>query len=172
MGISLQSCESLRCLRRRHPDTIDMVSVLRGDGLIRRDTLTIDLTSCRNDLLVFVKDLCLSAVAPLNLACRIVMVTYYHAWDGLREDPWWGLGGARGVRWWGCAGYSLCPLSAHQHKQKNLKAQHKLPGKKESAFRIFFLCMWEERGGSCLCCQNKHVYTPVIAAGVRETCWN
>ena len=119
----------------------------------------------------------LSEVVALYLITIIFLVThsnYNLIWILFHQAEDWQAGQRteRGVRWWGCAGYSLCPLSAHQHKQKNLKAQHKLPGKKESAFRIFFLCMWEERGGSCLCCQNKHVYTPVIAAGVRETCWN
>lgn len=41
------------------PAAIDGVSELRGDVLINLDTMGIDLTSCCNDLLVFVKDHCL-----------------------------------------------------------------------------------------------------------------
>lgn len=50
------------CHRHHHcaHAAIDGVSELRGDVLINSDTLGIDLTSCCNDLLVFVKDRCLS----------------------------------------------------------------------------------------------------------------
>lgn len=55
--------------------TIDRVSELRGDVLINLDTLGIDLTSCCNDLLVFVKDHCLSGPWLVRRACLIVMET-------------------------------------------------------------------------------------------------
>lgn len=54
---------------------IDGVSELRGDVLINLDTLGIDLTSCCNDLLVFVKDHCLSGLQLMCRACLIVMET-------------------------------------------------------------------------------------------------
>lgn len=57
------------------PASIDTVSGLRGDALISRDTLSIDLTSCCNDPLVLVKDHCLSRLALMHLECRIVMET-------------------------------------------------------------------------------------------------
>lgn len=80
MGISLQSSE-----RTHTAATIDTVSELRGDGLIRRDTLSIDLTSGRNDLLVFVKDHCLSGLALMCGTCRIVMETVVRTEPGLRR---------------------------------------------------------------------------------------
>ncbi len=57
------------------PAAIDRVSELRGDVLINLDTLGIDLTSCCNDLLVFVKDHCLSGPQLMRCACLIVMET-------------------------------------------------------------------------------------------------
>lgn len=48
MGISLQWWESAAT----GPATIDRVSAARGDALISRDTLGIDLTSRRNDPLL------------------------------------------------------------------------------------------------------------------------
>ena len=57
------------------PAAIDGVSELRGDVLINLDTLGIDLTSCCNDLLVFVKDHCLSGPQLMRRACLIVMET-------------------------------------------------------------------------------------------------
>lgn len=57
------------------PAAIDGVSELRGDVLINLDTLGIDLTSCCNDLLVFVKDHCLSGTRVMRRACLIVMET-------------------------------------------------------------------------------------------------
>lgn len=60
---------------RHRPASIDTVSGLRGDALIRQDTLNIDLTSCRNDPLVLVKDHCLSELALMHLECCIVMET-------------------------------------------------------------------------------------------------
>lgn len=59
----------------RAPAAIDRVSELREDVLINLDTLGIDLTSCCNDLLVFVKDHCLSGPQPMRRACLIVMET-------------------------------------------------------------------------------------------------
>lgn len=97
MGISLQSSE-----RTHTAATIDTVSELRGDGLIRRDTLSIDLTSGRNDLLVFVKDHCLSGLALMCGTCRIVMETV------IRTDP--GLWRAKGSRGGGGMGDGGAPL--------------------------------------------------------------
>lgn len=57
------------------PTAIDGVSELRGDVLINLDTLGIDLTSCCNDLLVCVKDHCLSGPQLMRWACLIVMET-------------------------------------------------------------------------------------------------
>ena len=81
-----ESLVQLSCLTDRHfspimgvcrhrPASIDTVSGLRGDALISEDTLNIDLTSCRNDPLVLVKDHCLSRLALMHLECRIVMET-------------------------------------------------------------------------------------------------
>ena len=81
-----ESLVQLSCLTDRHfspimgvcrhrPASIDTVSGLRGDALISRDTLNIDLTSCRNDPLVLVKDDCLSGLALMHLECCIVMET-------------------------------------------------------------------------------------------------
>lgn len=61
--------------RRHGPAGIDTVSGLRGDALISEDTLNIDLTSCRNDPLVLVKDHCLSGLALMHSERRIVMET-------------------------------------------------------------------------------------------------
>lgn len=69
-----ESLVQLSCLTDRHfspimgvcrhrAASIDTVSGLRGDALISEDTLNIDLTSCRNDPLVLVKDHCLSRLA-------------------------------------------------------------------------------------------------------------
>lgn len=57
------------------PAAIDGVSEPKGDVLINLDTLGIDLTSCCNDLLVFVKDHCLSGPQLIRWACLIVMET-------------------------------------------------------------------------------------------------
>lgn len=57
------------------PTAIDRMSELKGDVLINVDTLGIDLTSCCNDLLVFVKDHCLSGPQLMRRACLIVMET-------------------------------------------------------------------------------------------------
>ena len=81
-----ESLVQLSCLTDRHfspimgvcrhrPASIDTVSGLRGDALISQDTLNIDLTSCRNDPLVLVKDHCLSRLALMHLECCIVMET-------------------------------------------------------------------------------------------------
>lgn len=81
-----ESLVQLSCLTDRHfspimgvcrhrPASIDTVSGLRGDALISEDTLNIDLTSCRNDPLVLVKDHCLSRLALMHLECCIVMET-------------------------------------------------------------------------------------------------
>ena len=81
-----ESLVQLSCLTDRHfspimgvcrhrPASIDTMSELRGDALISEDTLNIDLTSCRNDPLVLVKDHCLSRLALMHLECRIVMET-------------------------------------------------------------------------------------------------
>ena len=51
------------------------MSALWGNTLISQDTLNIDLTSCRNDPLVLVKDHCLSGVALMHSERRIVMET-------------------------------------------------------------------------------------------------
>lgn len=55
--------------------SIDGVSELRRDVLINLDTQGIDLTSCCNDLLVLVKDHCLSGPQPMHGECLIVMET-------------------------------------------------------------------------------------------------
>lgn len=60
------------------PAAIDGVSELRGDVLINLDTLGIDLTSCCNDLLVFVKDHCLSGLQLMPHRHG----NYYHRWIG------------------------------------------------------------------------------------------
>lgn len=60
---------------RHGPAGIDTVSGLRGDALISEDTLNIDLTSCRNDPLVLVKDHCLSGLAVMHSQRRVVMET-------------------------------------------------------------------------------------------------
>lgn len=81
-----ESLVQLSCLTDRHfspimeacrhgPAGIDTVSGLRGDALISEDTLNIDLTSCRNDPLVLVKDHCLSGLAVMHSQRRVVMET-------------------------------------------------------------------------------------------------
>lgn len=60
---------------RHRPASIDTVSGRRGDALISQDALNIDLTSCRNDPLVLVKDHCLSRLALMHSECCIVMET-------------------------------------------------------------------------------------------------
>lgn len=61
--------------RRHGPAGIDTVSGLRGDAFISEDTLTIDLTSCRNDPLALVKDHCLSGLASMHSERRVVTET-------------------------------------------------------------------------------------------------